>query len=85
MLYNSIAEYDQAIAETQAAISRCIGAGQSRTVGSGNANRSTNEVELTALRTHLELLQRERQMLQAGGPSVGGGANFGGFAVGAGW
>lgn len=80
MLYNSIAEYDQAISETQAAISRCIGAGQSRTVGSGNANRSTNEVELTALRTHLELLQRERQLLQSGG-----GPSFGGFAVGAGW
>ena len=81
MLYSSMSEYEAAISETQAAISRCLTAGQGRTVGTGSANRSTTEVELSALRSHLQLLRQEKQCLEESGGSPG----LGGFSVGAGW
>ncbi|MEM9423621.1 MAG: hypothetical protein AAF975_02385 [Spirochaetota bacterium] len=88
MLYDSAAEYDQAIAETKAAISRVISAGASRSVGTGGSNRATTETELNSLRSHLQLLQNEKQAFlyneQNGGGSSPGGS-LGGFRMGIGW
>ena len=79
MLYSNPADYDRAIAETQAAISRIITAGSSRSIGTGGAHRDTSEVALSDLRSHLQLLQRERACLSEGGDGLGA------FRVGAGW
>lgn len=63
MLYDTLDEYDEAIAETQLAISRIKKIGQQHANNSGGTSRDTTEVELKSLREELAVLKRQRDDL----------------------
>ena len=63
MMYDTVAEYDTAIEQTQAAIARQLQIGAEHSNNSGGSSRSTREIDLTQLRNHLSSLKRERALL----------------------
>lgn len=63
MLYDTLAEYETAIAETRAAIKRIKLIGREHANNSGGTSRDTTEVELKDLNSELALLKREKKIL----------------------
>lgn len=63
MIYETLEEYTTAITQTRQAIARIIQIGQSHENSSGATSRKTTEIELSALREHLALLQDEKAQM----------------------
>jgi hypothetical protein len=63
MLYDSLEEYIEAIAEQKALISRIRKIGQEHRNDSGGSSRQTIEADLSKAMEMLSLLQKEKRML----------------------
>ena len=70
LMYATVAEYETAIAETQAAISRVLQIGQENGNSSGGSSRQMKDADLKTLREHLSLLQKQKAALSGGGGLV---------------
>jgi len=76
MLYETEAEYTTAITATQSAIARQIAIGNQHSNDSGGSSRSTTEVTLPQLRTHLLQLRQELKIIKGDGGFLRFGAGW---------
>jgi hypothetical protein len=77
MLYDTVAEYDTAIAEARISLRRSLLVGlHSKNVTDGGTERTNSEVDMDKVRAYISLLIRERKMLTS---------TIDGRVIGAGW
>ncbi len=77
MLFETTDEYDVAIADTRAAITRQLKLGSGHSNNSGGSSRDVTEASLNDLRKYLAQLRKERSALDSD--------ENGAVVIGAGW